>query len=174
MTLDLRVFREELTRLITGEFYQLPGSDTFNAVAYDLRNNAQATQQGSEYQLSWRPWSGATLAWGAYRANTVSDKVAVQRSVPAESQSLVWLQQIDPSLSLFSAYVRTQPMTWLGEATAADTQKILMLSLQKTVKLEQARVRTSLTLRQPAGQFVEYRELQSLARTVWLGVQIER
>ena len=174
LSLDLRLFREELTRLITGEFYLLPRSDTFNAVAYDLRNNAQATQEGAEYQLSWRPWNGSTLAWGAYRAHTVSDKVAVQRSVPAESQSLVWLQQIDPSLSLFSAYVRTQPMTWLGEATAADTQKIFTLSLQKTVKLEQARVRTSLTLRRPVGQFVEYRELQSLAHTLWLGVQIER
>ena len=139
-------------------------------IALGLRSKSALVRKNA----SSRSAPGATLAWGAYRANTVSDKVAVQRSVPAESQSLVWLQQIDPSLSLFSAYVRTQPMTWLGEATAADTQKILMLSLQKTVKLEQARVRTSLTLRQPAGQFVEYRELQSLARTVWLGVQIER
>ena len=174
MSLDLRIFREELTRLITGEFYLLPRSDTFNAVAYDLRNNAQATQQGSEYQLSWRPGHGTTLAWGAYRANTVSDKLAVQSSVPRESHSLVWWQQFDPSLSLFSAYVHTQPMTWLGEATVAETQKIFTLSLQKTVKLEQARVRSSLTLRHPVGKYFEYRELQSLAPMVWLGLQIER
>jgi hypothetical protein len=50
----------------------------------------------------------------------------------------------------------------------------LAVSLQQTTKLEQATVRTSVTWRRPIGQFVEYREMQSMPRSVWLGVQIDR
>lgn len=174
MALDLRLFKEEITRLITGEFYILPDSDTHNAVAYDLRNNATATQQGAEYQLSWKPFAGSTLAWSEYRASTTSSKPAVQASVPRATSSMVWTHRTDNGLSLFAAYSKTRPMTWLGEATASDEQKLLAVSLQKTIKLEQATVRTSLTWRRPVGQFVEYREMQSMPRSVWLGVQIDR
>jgi hypothetical protein len=65
-------------------------------------------------------------------------------------------------------------MKWLGEATESEDQKLLAVSLQKTVKLEQATVRTSLTWRRPIGQFVEYREMQSMPRSIWLGLQIDR
>lgn len=172
--LELRVFREEITRLITPEFYLLPQSNASNAVAYDLRNNAQATQQGAEYQLSWKPFDGSTLTWNEYRARTVSSKSAVQSSVPRSSSSLTWMHRFNHNLSLTGAYARTGSMTWLGEATGADAQKILALSIQKTFKLEQAHVRTSLTLRRPVGSFNEYRELQSMPQSIWLGLQIER
>jgi len=174
MTLDLRLFREELTRLITGEFYILPNSDTLNAVAYDLRNNANARQQGAEYQLSWKPFSGSTIAFNQYRASTTSPKQAIQNSAPRHGSSLIWMHRTDNGFSAFAAYAQTSPITWLGEATPADEQKNLLVSLQKTTKLNQATVRTSITWRRPMGQFVEYREMQSLPRSVWLGLQIER
>jgi iron complex outermembrane recepter protein len=174
MAFDLRLFREELTRLISGEFYVLPDSDTHNAVAYDLRNNTTASQQGTEYQLSWKPFPGSTIAFNQYRARTTSLKQAVQASAPRHASSLIWMHRADNGLSLFAAYAKTSPITWLGEATSADEQKNLLISLQKTTKLDQATVRTSITWRRPTGQFVEYREMQSLPRSVWLGVQIER
>jgi iron complex outermembrane receptor protein len=174
MVLDLRLFREELTQLITGEFYILPNSQTRNAVAYDLRNNATATQQGAEYQLSWKPFAGSTLSWSEYRASTISSKPAVQASVPRAASSMVWTHNTGNGLTLFSAYSKSRPMKWLGEATESEDQKLLAVSLQKTVKLEQATVRTSLTWRRPIGQFVEYREMQSMPRSIWLGLQIDR
>lgn len=174
MSFDLRLFREEITRLITSEFYILPDSKTQNAVAYDLRNNANATQQGAEYQLMWKPFEGTTLALSEYRASTISSKSAVQASVPRAASSLVWTQSADNGVSLYTAYSTLRPLTWLGEATSADEQKIMAVSLQKTVKLSQATVRTSLTLRRPIGQFLEYREMQFMPRSVWLGVQIDR
>jgi iron complex outermembrane recepter protein len=174
MAFDLRLFREEITRLITSEFYILPDSKTQNAVAYDLRNNANATQQGAEYQIRWKPFTGTTLALSEYRASTISSKSAVQASVPRAAKSMVWTQSTDNGVSLYTAYSKMRPLTWLGEATAAEEQKILAVSLQKTVKLAQATVRTSLTWRRPIGQFLEYREMQSMPRSVWLGVQIDR
>jgi iron complex outermembrane receptor protein len=174
MAIDLRLFREEITRLITSEFYILPDSETKNAVAYDLRNNATATQQGAEYQLRWKPFAGTTLALSEYRAKTISTKPAVQASAPRAASSIVWTHSTDSGLSLYSAYSKLRPMTWLGEATSAEEQKIVTFSLQKTVKLDEAIVRTSLTLRRPIGQFLEYREMQFMPRSVWLGVQIDR
>jgi iron complex outermembrane receptor protein len=174
MAFDLRLFREEITRLISSEFYILPDSKTQNAVAYDLRNNATATQQGAEYQLRWKPFAGTTLALSEYRSSTISSKSAVQASVPRAASSMVLTHSTDNGLSLFTAYTKIRPMTWLGEATAAEEQKILAVSLQKTVKLAQANVRTSLTWRRPIGKFIEYREIQYMPRSVWLGVQIDR
>jgi iron complex outermembrane receptor protein len=173
MSLDVRFFQEELTRLITGELYLLPNSETKNALAYDLRNNASATQRGAEYQLSLKPFAGSTLSFSEYRARTVSAKPAVQLSVPRSSNSMVWMHQTGNGLSFYTSYFKTKPMTWLGEATSAEDQKIAAVSLQKTFKLEQASIKTSLTWRRSVGKFVEYRELQYLPRTVWLGVQIE-
>lgn len=174
MALDLRLFREELTKLITGEFYILPNSETRNAVAYDLRNNATATQQGVEYQLSWKPFAGSTLYWSEYRTSTISSKPAVQASVPPAASSMVWTHKTGNGLTFFSAYSKSRPMKWLGEGTASEEQKLLAVSVQKTFKLEQVTVRTSLTWRRPIGQFVEYREMQSMPRSIWLGVQIDR
>lgn len=173
LSLDLRLFKEDLTRLITGELYLLPNSEIKNALAYDLRNNASATQHGAEYQLSLKPFAGSTLAFSEYRARVESVKPAVQLSVPRSSSSVVWMHQTDNDLSLYSSYFKTKSMTWLGEATSAEDQKILAVSLQKRYKFEQASIKTSVTWRRSVGKFVEYRELQYLPRTLWFGVQIE-
>ena len=173
ISIDLRVFREELTRLITGELYLLPNSVVKNALAYDLRNNASATQQGAEYQISLKPFAGSTLAFSEYHARTESPKPAVQLSAPRSSNSVVWRQQTDRGLSFYTSYFKTQPMTWLGEGTSAEAQKIMAVSVQQLFKLEQASIKTSLTWRRSMGKFVEYRELQYLPRTLWFGVQIE-
>ena len=173
ISLDLRVFREELTRLITGELYLLPNSVVKNALAYDLRNNASATQQGAEYQISLKPFVGSTLAFSEYQARTASPKPAVQLSAPRSSSSVIWRQQTDRGLSFYSSYFKSQPMTWLGEGTPAEAQKMIAVSVQQLFKLEQASVKTSLTWRRSVGKFVEYRELQYLPRTLWFGVQIE-
>jgi iron complex outermembrane receptor protein len=173
LALDVRLFREELKRLISGELYTLHTQDKSNALAYDLRNNASATQQGVEYQISVKPFAGSTLAFSEYRARTLSAKPSIQLSVPQSSNSVVWMHQTESGFSFYSSYFKTKSMTWLGEDTSADDQKILALSLQKRFKLEQASINTSLTLRRSLGQFYEYRELQYLPRTLWLGVQIE-
>ena len=173
LSLDVRLFQEELTRLITGELYQLPVRGLENALAYDLRNNASATQRGSEFQLSLKPFEGSSLSLSEYRARATSAKPAVALSVPRRSSGLHWLHRTEGGLSLYASYFKSQPMTWLGEATAAEAQKVQAVSVQKQFKLDQASIKTSLTWRRPVGKFVEYRELQYLPRTLWLGVQIE-
>lgn len=170
---ELRVFKEELTRLITSELYLLPTDSGGNSVAYDLRNSASASQQGAEYQLSWRPFSGSTIYFSEYKAGTYSAKPAVQLSAPRSSSSLAWVHRTENGFSLFAAYAKTSPITWLGEATSADQQRLQAFSLQKTIKLDQALLRTSLTWRRSLGRYVEYREMQYLPRTVWFGVQVE-
>ena len=173
LSLDARLFREELTRLISGELYLMPNTDKSNALVYDLRNNASATQQGMEYQISLKPFAGTTLALSEYRARTLSTKPSIELSVPKSSSSVVLMHQTESRLSFYTSYFKTQPMTWLGEATSAEEQKILAFSLQKRFKLDQASINASLTLRRSLGKFFEYREFQYLPRTLWLGVQIE-
>ena len=151
----------------------MPNTDKTNALVYDLRNNASATQQGMEYQISLKPFAGTTLALSEYRARTLSTKPSIELSVPKSSSSVVLMHQTESGLSFYTSYFKTQPMTWLGEATSAEEQKILTFSLQKRFKLDQASINASLTMRRSLGKFFEYREFQYLSRTMWLGVQIE-
>lgn len=173
VSFELRLFKEELTRLITSELYLLPTGSGGTSVAYDLRNSASASQHGAEYQLRWRPFSGSTIYFSEYKASTDSAKPAVQLSAPKSSSSLAWMHRTENGFSFFAAYAKTSPMTWLGEATSAEQQRLLAASLQKTFKLDQASVRTSLTWRRSLGRYVEFREMQYLPRTVTLGVQVE-
>lgn len=174
LAVDARIFREELSRLITGELYPVQGGNGNAGVAYDLRNSESATHDGVEYQISWKPLSGSTLSWSDYTATTVSTKNALQKSTPRRSYGLVLTHKTNNGLSLYGAYARTRPMTWLGEATQAEQQTIFTASIQKTVRHEQAILRYSLTWRQPFGKLVEFRELQYLPQTLWLGLNIER
>lgn len=180
LSFDARLFREQLSRLITGELYLLPsaktsGNDsTVNAVAYDLRNNAQATQQGIEYQLNWRPFQGMLLSWNDYSANTVSTKPTLALSTPGRSNGLMFMYRTPQDFSVHAAYTRSRSMTWLGESTSSGEQKVFVMSLQKATRMAQASVRYSLTLRRPVGEFLEYREMQTQAKSLWLGIVVER
>lgn len=174
--IDMRIFREELSRLVTGELYILPptSGSMINPVAYDLRNNADATQHGAEFQINWRPAAGTRLTLNDYRASTISTKSALAVSAPARSSSLILSHMERNGFSAYAAYTKLRPMTWLGEATASGDQKVLAISLQQAVRLSQASLRYSLTWRRPIGEFVEYREMQTQAKTLWFGFVVER
>jgi iron complex outermembrane receptor protein len=175
LTLDARLFREEISQLITGELYLLPSdqANTSNAVAYDLRNNASVTNTGFEYQLSWRPKLGSMLVWSQHFSNPQSPNSFVQSSIPRTSSSLLlshtWKDGVTSGLS----YTETAPMLWLGESTIADRQRLVSLRLARSMRVNDTTMQISAVWRQPLGQAYEFRELQSNPKQFWINLRIE-
>lgn len=175
LTFDARLFEEKITQLITGELYLLPASQSnlSNAVAYDLRNNAAATNTGVEYQLSWRPKLGSLLVFSQHHARPKSANNFVQQSMPKSSRSVLishdWAGAVTTGLS----YTESAPLLWLGEPTLAERQRLLNLRLAKAMRVNGLTMNLSAVWRQPVGKFDEFRELQRNPKQFWVNLSVE-
>lgn len=175
LTLDARLFKENLSQLITGSLTRLPPDDSYppNTVAYDLRNNAWANVNGLEYQLNWRPSRETTLSLNQYFARTEASKQAIAHSVPRRSTGLLLSQTWDQTWTTGLTYSSVESMLWLGEATRAGEQRLLSLRLARAFRIKGTKLDVAALWRQPVGTFDEFRELQRIPRQFWVSVAVE-
>jgi iron complex outermembrane receptor protein len=175
LSLDVRLFQEEITQLITGELYLLPPDQAHvpNAVAYDLRNNADATTKGVEYQLSWRPLPRSLFILNQYFARAESSKTQVLASIPEQSTSLFASHAWDNGWTTGLTYSSARPMVWLGESSSSGEQRLLTLRLSRGMRVGGSMAQFSAVARHPLGQFEEFRELQRNAKQFWVTLGIE-
>lgn len=175
LTLDARLFREEISQLITGELYLLPSdqTNTINAVAYDLRNNAAVANTGLEYQLSWRPKLGSMLVWSQHFSTPRSSNSFVQSSIPKSSSSLLISHNWSGNVTTGLSYTETAPMLWLGESTPAERQRLVSLRVARAMRVSDTPIQLSAVWRYPLGQSYEFRERQSNPKQFWVNLRIE-
>lgn len=175
LTLDARLFQEKLSRIITTQLALLPATEvrTANAVAYDLRNNAEVTNQGLEYQLSWRPRSGTLISLNQYHARPSASSAFIAQTIPKRSTGLLLSQAWGHGWTTGLAYSHVSPMFWLGEATPAGEQRLMSLRVARSFSINGANADLSATLRRPIGRFDEFRELQSLPRQLWISLSVD-
>lgn len=174
LSLDVRIFNEEVSNLITGELYVLPAKEAYtpNAVAYDLRNNAAANIAGFEYQITWRPKGATTLVWSQYQAQPEATKKYVLSSIPSRSSSLFASHSFGTGWATGLTYSEVTPIEWLGESTSAGYQRQVSLRLARSMKIGGAAVQMSANWRQPIGGYDEFRELQKNPKQVWFTVAV--
>lgn len=175
LSLDARIFQEDISQLITGELYLLPPQDAYtpNAVAYDLRNNAQATNSGIEYQLTWRPRPQSMLLLSQYFARTEASKAYVLASMPQRSTSLTGSHTWGNGWTAGLTYSQLDSLAWLGESTSAGYQRLISLRLARSLHLAAANLQVAAVWRNPLGDFDEFRELQRIPKQFWLTVSVE-
>jgi len=174
LSLDLRIFNEEITNLITGELYLLPPEQahTPNAVAYDLRNNAQANIAGFEYQLTWRPLGSTSIVWNQYQAKPDASKNYVLSSIPERSSSLFASHSFGAGWTAGFSYSEVAPMVWLGESTPAGLQRLGTVRIAKALKMGGASIHMTANWRRPIGDYDEFRALQANPKQVWFTVAV--
>lgn len=175
LALDARLFQEKITQLITGELYLLPSNqaNTSNAVAYDLRNNAQATNTGIEYQLSWRPSPGSLIVWNQFMMRPESAQNFVQASIPEYGKSLLVSHAWPSGLTTGLSYSETAPVRWLGESNVAGQQSLVSLRLAQNLRLQDINMVMAAVWRQPMGDFDEFRQLQRTPKQLWISISFE-
>jgi iron complex outermembrane receptor protein len=175
LSLDLRAFHEEITQLITGELYLLPPDQAYipNAVAYDLRNNAEATSTGVEYQLAWRPLPQSVILVSQYFARPQASKASVLASIPEQSTSVMASHTWANGWTTGLTYSQLRSIAWLGEATTPGEQRLITLRLARAMRIGATAAQFSAVVRQPMGDFEEFRELQRNAKQFWISLRFE-
>jgi iron complex outermembrane receptor protein len=175
LTLDARLFQEDLSRIIITQLSLLPSAQasTANAVAFDLRNNAQATNRGLEYQLSWRPRSGTVISLNQYHARPTATPAFIANTIPKRSTGLLLSQAWPHGWTTGLTYASVSPMFRLGESTPAGEQRLMALRVARSFNLNGAKADVSATLRRPIGAVDEFRERQSLPRQFWISLSVD-
>lgn len=175
LTLDARLFQEKLSRIITGSLVLLPSAaaNIPNATAYDLRNNASATNRGIEYQLSWRPVRGTIFSWNQYFARPQASSEVIAETIARRSTGLLASQAWSNGWSTGLSYSSLSPVRWLGEATQAGAQRVASLRVARSFRVKDSSVSVAARWCQPLGQSDEFRELQRELRKMWVSVSVE-
>lgn len=119
LTVDLRVFRDRITRLIGA--FSAPYAETpapFNdGEAYDFRNSDKATLTGSELQLDYHPRRDTRLMFNY--ANVLIDSTDVDavysNSAPRHNLSLLGLYDLGHGWQASAAFYYQDQMAYLDE-----------------------------------------------------------
>jgi len=163
LTLDLRLFRDHVTRLITGfdGFYDdsLPDNE-----AADFRNRDKAMITGSELQLHWQPERNSRVILGYANVRIESNNLDAEysRSAPRNSISLLGLHELGDGLLASAAFYYQDEMQFVGEH-AIGVLRRLDLRLAQRFRLADVQGEAAMVLQNVLGKQVSYNEEDSIA-----------
>jgi len=166
LTLDLRLFRDHVTRLITGfdGFYDdsLPDNE-----ATDFRNRDKAMITGSELQLHWQPERNSRLILGYTNVRIESHDLdaAYSESAPRNSVSLLGLHELGDGLLASAAFYYQDEMRFVDEHPIGVLRR-LDLRLAQRFRLADAQGEAAVVLQNVLGKQVSYNEEHSIADRV--------
>jgi len=163
VTLDLRLFRDHVTGLITGYdgFYDdsLPDNE-----AFDFRNRDKAMITGSELQLHWQPERNSRVILGYANVRIESNNLDenYSDSAPRNSVSLLGLHELGDGLLASAAFYYQDEMTYLGEHPIGVLRR-LDLRLAQRFRLADAQGEAAIVLQNVLGEQVSYNDEDSIA-----------
>jgi len=163
LTLDLRLFRDYVTRLITAYdgFYDdsLPDNE-----AFDFRNRDKAMITGSELQLHWQPeWnSRVILGYANVRIESNDLDAAYSKSTPRNSVSLLGLHELGDGLLASAAFYYQDEMRFVGEHPIGALRR-LDLRLAQRFRLSDVQGEAAIVLQNVLGEQVSYNKEDSIA-----------
>jgi iron complex outermembrane receptor protein len=165
LTLDLRLFRDHVTRLITGfdGFY----ADSLDNEAIDFRNRDKAMITGSELQFHWQPERNTRVILGYANVRIESNDLDVDytNSVPRNSVSLLGLHELGNGLLASAAFYYQDEMTFVGEHPIGVLRR-LDLRLAQRFRLADAQGEAAVVLQNVLGKQASYNEEDSIADRV--------
>ena len=165
LTLDLRLFRDHVTRLITGfdGFY----ADSLDNEAIDFRNRDKAMITGSELQFHWQPERNTRVILGYANVRIESNDLDADysNSAPRNSVSLLGLHEIGDGLLASAAFYYQDEMTFVGEHPIGVLRR-LDLRLAQRFRLADAQGEAAVVLQNVLGKQVSYNEEDSIADRV--------
>ncbi|HJX16679.1 MAG TPA: TonB-dependent receptor [Acidiferrobacterales bacterium] len=163
LTLDLRLFRDHVTRLITGfdGFYDdsLPDNE-----ATDFRNRDKAMITGSELQLHWQPERNSRVILGYANVRIESNDLdaVYSESAPRNSVSLLGLHELGDGLLASAAFYYQDEMRFVDEHPIGVLRR-LDLRLAQRFHLVDAQGEAAVVLQNVLGKQVSYNEEDSIA-----------
>jgi iron complex outermembrane receptor protein len=156
VTLDLRLFRDEVQRLI-GNTRLVPFAD-FDGNALDFRNLDKAMITGSEFELRWQPERRTRLVLGYANLWIDASDIAADysHSAPRHSLSLLALREFAADYTASAAFYYQDPMAFLDTGDTLDALRRLDLRLARRFRLAGARGEAAIVLQNLLGEQEAY------------------
>jgi len=158
LTLDVRLYQEELKGLIGTAPYRLPVSlpGTGNLVT-DYVNQPGLRTTGIEYQLRWSPREGTVLWFNQNLLNFKRENTALfEHEPPRHASTLALFQKLPASMNLTVMYHALGRMTWrAGKDQLPPTQR-LDLRLDYPFRVGSTRAEAALTVQALNGDQPEF------------------
>ncbi len=175
LSLDARLFHEQLRDLITQQRYQLPEGAELRPDdgVFDLRNEGDATLTGLESQLRWRPNTKQSLTVGVHVTQPRASAAYLAESLPGYGAHTLATQQLAGRRNVSVAYYRMAPVRWIGESSKVPGQQRVDLRLEQLFSLGKTRGSVALIGQALNGGQTEFRSNQWLPRRGWLTLELE-
>ncbi len=122
LSLDVRLFHEQIGGIIRRTPYALPPgtqllqSATGFAQANDYVNTEDFAIRGLEYQLRWRPWTGAQLLLNQAWTDIGSRNFGASLAAPKLATSVMWTQKLPQGIDLSLIHHQRGAMTLQGSS----------------------------------------------------------
>jgi iron complex outermembrane receptor protein len=121
LNLDVRLFHEQVRDAIKYIAYENPAGLFYGGNTIDFANVENFTIRGLEYQLKWRPWSGAQLllnqSW--VDSSWTDNGNTLYKPQPYLSSGLMLMQKLPGGADLSVMYHRTGATNFAGTAVMA-------------------------------------------------------
>lgn len=154
LTVDVRAYKEHIRGLLTRRGLPAPNIYDIN----DYVNAIDADVQGLEYQLQWRPWSGARWLFSQARTRVRSnDQKDLPGGTPHTSYNAAWFQDLPGGweLGVMYAHVSSMNMRW-KESQRLPAYGVTNLRLAKHFRLGASRGEVAVTVQALEGAHYEF------------------
>jgi iron complex outermembrane recepter protein len=171
LTVDIKVFRDDLKRLI-GETRIIP--DAY--FPRSLANGDWATQTGAEGQIVWRPAAGALLVASAAHIDTDSDDALdrYRTTAPRNTLHLLASQRVGDGWQLSAGYHQQSSLEQLGDSSQQPFFRRLDLRAAKSFPLGAAKGEFAVVAENAANKhYTEFRDDTIARRQIWCTLRVE-
>jgi iron complex outermembrane receptor protein len=162
LTLDLRLFRDHVTKLISG--FDGVYADSLDNEATDFRNLDKAMITGSELQIHWQPERNTRVILGYANVRIESNDLDARysESAPRNSMSLLGLHELGDGLMVSAAFYYQDEMRFVGEHPIGALRR-LDLRLAQRFRLADVQGEAAIVLQNMLGKQVSFNEEDSIA-----------
>ena len=171
LTVDARVFHDDIDRLITYYFRPYPDLD---GQVQDFRNFDTMTMTGAEVQARWRPVPSLRLIGNLSYADIEStdEDELYSQSGPRNIGSLFAEYRFGSRTFASATWYRLGAMHGLNTGTFVERHERLDLKLSHEFSLAGTAARVSLTVQEPLGDLSDYRTRNDFRRRVFADLRL--
>ncbi len=166
---DVRLFHEDVSDVV-GAYRELPAQPRR---PYDFVNQDRFQIRGLEYQLSWRPWPGGTLALNqTYTRISGSFEQDTNRAAADNARSLVLTHRFATGAQASLSYNRSGQATLPGSTVLASRERIdLRVAMPFTLGASQAEL--ALVVQNLGPGYLDYDPLYAFHRQAFLSLRVQ-
>lgn len=154
LSLDLRVYEEQVRSLVKRVQYTLPGSGNGDQV-FDYVNGEDFNIHGYEHQIKWKPWEGGQLIYG----QALVDSTQSVGSGPIRaygSQSLMLMQLLPAGYEFSLMYFQADATHFPGEDQSAPAFSRTDVRLARAMRWGGRRAELSLVVQNLGDSYQDF------------------